>query len=85
MLKIKVPGVVSMEPEFKVTKTSSYRHLEGNGIPNHQMGTYPIVPGSKAYDIYSQLVVEGYPNAAAIPVRITKYCTCICMLFSNSV
>ena len=66
--KIKVPGSVSMKSKFKVTKTKTYRHLEGNGIPNHPIGTYPIQPGSKAYDIYSQLTVQGYPNAAAIPV-----------------
>ena len=66
--KFKVPGSVSMASKFKVTKSKTYRHLEGNGIPNHQIGTYPIQPGSKAYDIYSQLTVQGYPNAAAIPV-----------------
>jgi len=63
-----VPGSVSMKHEFGMKKTNTYRHLYGNGIPNHPMGVYPIVPGSLAYDIYSSCPVQGYPNAAAIPV-----------------
>lgn len=63
-----VPGNISMVHKFTVTTTKKYRHLYGNGIPNHPMGVFPIQPGSEAYNIYSQLEAQGYPNAAAIPV-----------------
>ena len=63
-----VPGSVTMKHEFSMKKTKNYRHLSGNGIPNHPIGVYPIVAGSTAYDIYSSLPAQGYPNAAAIPV-----------------
>lgn len=63
------PGSVRMKSVFKQTVTATKRHFKGNGIPNHPMGTFPIVPGSEAYDTYSQLPAQGYPNAAAIPVK----------------
>ena len=63
------PGSVRMKSVFKETDTATKRHFKGNGIPNHPMGTFPIVPGSVAYDTYSQLPAQGYPNAAAIPVK----------------
>jgi hypothetical protein len=62
------PGSVRMKSVFKQTVTATKRHFKGNGIPNHPIGTFPIVPGSVAYDTYSQLPAQGYPNAAAIPV-----------------
>jgi len=63
-----VPGSMRMKSVFKETDTATTRRFKGNGIPNTPMGTFPIVPGSPAYDIYSQLPAQGYATAADIPV-----------------
>ena len=64
-----VPGSVTMKSVFKVTQTSTTRHLKGNGIPNHPIGTFPIPQGSAAYSYYAALPAQGFTNAAEIPVR----------------
>lgn len=63
-----VNGSVTMDHEFEMTVTDTGRRLKGNGIPNHPIGVFPIPNGTVAYDIYSQLPAQGYPNAAEIPV-----------------
>ena len=64
-----VPGSVSMESQFTITTTDTQRHLVGNGIPNHPVGTFPIPADSEAYQYYAALPAEGYANAAEIPVN----------------
>ena len=91
-----VPGSVRMKSVFKETDTATRRHFKGNGIPNAPMGTFPIAPGSTAYDIYSQLPAAGYASAADIPVmpynldvtvtrtpKVNKKPTCIKWLTSG--
>lgn len=64
-----VPGSVSMESVFDVMETATTRHLKGNGIPNHPIGTFPIPQSSSSYQYYAALPAEGYANAAEIPVK----------------
>lgn len=63
-----VPGSVQMKSVFKMTQTATSRHLKGNGIPNHPIGTFPIPQTSAAYKYYAALPAEGFANAAEIPV-----------------
>ena len=63
-----VPGAVKMKSVFEIKETKTTRHLAGNGIPNHPIGTFPIPETSDAYQYYSALPAEGYANAAEIPV-----------------
>lgn len=64
-----VNGSVTMKHKFDITLTKSERKLKGNGIPNHPVGRFPIIKGTTAYEIYSQLPAQGYANAAEIPVQ----------------
>ena len=63
-----VPGSVTMDHQFSITTTDTQRHLMGNGIPEHPIGTFPIPADSPAYAYYAALPAEGYANAAEIPV-----------------
>ena len=53
---------------FKVTTTKTTRNFQGNGLPNHPIGVFPIPSNNASYPYYAALPAEGYPNAAAIPV-----------------
>jgi len=63
-----VPGAVKLEHRFTITTTATERHLKGNGIPNHAIGTFPVPADSAAYQYYAALPADGYANAAEIPV-----------------
>jgi len=65
---VKVPGAVKMKHNFSIRKTATTRILKGNGIPNHAIGEYPVPSDSAAYQYYKVLPVQGYANAAEIPV-----------------
>ena len=66
---VAVPGSVKMNQVFSIRKTATTRILKGNGIPNHTIGEYPVPSDSAAYAYYSVLPVQGYANAAEIPVK----------------
>jgi hypothetical protein len=63
-----VDGAVDWDAEFAITETDTERRLKGNGLPNHPTGTFPVQPGSNAYEYYAALPVAGYANAAEIPI-----------------
>jgi len=62
-----VNGSETMNAEFEMTVNMTSRRMKGNGIPNHQMGTYPIPNNTLAYQVYGSLPAQGYDNAAEIP------------------
>jgi hypothetical protein len=63
-----VRGSVNWRSEFAMTMTATQRRLVGNGLPNHPTGTFPVEPGTPAYQYYSALPADGYANAAKIPI-----------------
>lgn len=64
-----VAGAVDWDSEFSLTETETGRRMKGNGLPNHPTGRFPVQEGTDAYPYYEPLPVEGYENAAAIPIE----------------
>ncbi len=63
-----VEGSVTMESIFAMSETETERLLQGNGLPNHPIGTFPVAEGTAAYDYYAAIPVHGYGTSADIPV-----------------
>lgn len=63
-----VDGAVEWDAEFEITTTATERKLVGNGLPPHPTGVFPVQEGTDAYEWYAGLPVEGYDNAAEIPI-----------------
>jgi hypothetical protein len=63
---------------FSVTVDKNYRYFVGNGLPNTEMGDFPVQPGTPAYKYYSAapgghdfrtgIPGSDYSSAAAIGV-----------------
>ncbi|MFO0759750.1 MAG: YHYH protein [Byssovorax sp.] len=63
-----VEGSETRTSEFAMTMTDAGRHLKGNGIPNHPIGTFPVQEGTAAYEYYAAIPVMTYGTSADIPV-----------------
>jgi hypothetical protein len=80
-LKPQVEGDVNWPGEFSVTLDGNgNRILSGNGFPDHPTGTFPITPGSVAYQydgnpniISMQILQDTFP---AIPV-VSASASCV--------
>jgi hypothetical protein len=47
-----IDGSVAVEGDFCVDTSENYRRLYGNGLPNHNIGSFPINKTSEAYKYY---------------------------------
>ncbi|MFK0108775.1 YHYH protein [Streptomyces sp. NPDC091217] len=64
-----VSGTMHWHKVLRVTTTTTTRHFEGNGLPGHSTGRFPVQKGTPAYKYYAEIPSPGYPNAAAIPIK----------------
>jgi len=60
---------------FSITEDNNFRYCRGNGIPNTQMGIFPVQEGTTAYPWYSSApgginpkTGQAYSSAAAIGI-----------------
>ena len=69
-----IEGSVEVEGNFCIDTSRNQRHLYGNGRPNHKIGTWPITPGSAAYQYYAgrDCVYKCFDSAAETEVNPYK-------------
>jgi hypothetical protein len=64
-----VEGEVSWNSVFNTRVENGVRYFNGNGVPNHPTGQYPLTTGQDAYPYYAELPDPSgqYANAAEMP------------------
>jgi hypothetical protein len=66
--KVFVEGMVRWHSELKITRTTTRRIFNGNGLPSTPTGVFPVRKGTAAYGYYKGAPALGYKDAAAIPI-----------------
>ncbi|MCZ1008046.1 YHYH protein [Streptomyces lydicus] len=64
-----VSGTMHWHKDLRVTTTATTRRFQGNGLPGHPTGRFPVQKGTPAYPYYAQIPAHGYPSAAEIPIK----------------
>ena len=68
-----IDGSVAVEGNFCVETSATQRRLFGNGLPNHNIGTFPIEVGSDAYSYYGGLPCPLGCFVSAADIAINPY------------